>query len=572
MALSKSQEKAASQLSKAFGGSGTLTSAQRKATEGASSTFKSSGGGSGSKNPLVFDSPAYHQQFGSNASNYKGSGSASDQALERDIQDFRMSNPNLVADAAKFGKFETPIRPENMVTDAPVPFQAAPTNIPGATGLIESIGETQQASQAIQTEEDAQKAEVIKQNEALNQLAQRFDPAEMYEDLQKETGANDIRKQLQQANLTLSQMQSEYQKTNQSLQQQQVPTPFIIGQQNELAETAAIKIGAQASYVQALQGNLELANHYVDKMIDLEQKNFEVKYQTATNNLNLAMTFLERGDQKRAQELQFKMDLAKTEHSQFTSDKSIGMKNALLNGAPQSVVQEIAASKNVAELQSAGGKYLTDSLAASQLQTQRLQQIQIQQEIAAANDVDSGILDDQDIKNIDNSPQGKKINALVNFKSKLNRYQQLVEEYGTEAFGKDKQALDSAYTEVQLEYKNVAELGVLAGPDMELIESAIKDATPGFWGQVGNIVTFGGNTRAVKTSIDEAQNAINTAAQYNSDTLYARNPKYEQSDYVQALMLPFQNDLVTPTQYQEMDSILMGTEGFDQLLDTDLDF
>lgn len=264
-----------------------------------------------------------------------------------------------------------------------IPFQSMPSTAAGADAFIGSV----MGAQQIQTEEQAQLSEVQKRSKELDNLVSRFDSGESYRDLQEESGANEIRKQLQQANVQLAQMQSQYQIENQNLRQQQVPMPFIIGQQNELANTAAIQIGAQASYVQALQGNLELANHYVDKMIDLQQRDFEIRYNTAKNNLDMAMAFLDRGDKKRAQQLQFEMDLYSTEHKNTLEFQREALKNANLNGAPGAVIHEIAAAKTLEEIQSAGGSYISDALASAQLTTERLRQQGLRQDLEAASTI-----------------------------------------------------------------------------------------------------------------------------------------------------------------------------------------
>ena len=254
-------------------------------------------------------------------------------------------------------------------------------NIADFNAFTGSIGQTQ----AYQTQYDAEvaqrEADVAKQQGNLNKLTESFNLPSAYAKLQKQQGIPDITKQLQEANLQLTQMQSQYQMTNQELAQQTIPEAFVIGQQNELAKTASIRIGAQAAYVQALQGNLELANHYVDKMIDLQAQDYEAKYTAQSNNLNIAMKFLDTSYQKQAQQVQFKMDLQKADYSNMLDVKKASMQNALLNGAPAGVIQAISVAKTSDEVYSAAGRYAVDPMAQAQLRTEQLQQAKLLQDL-----------------------------------------------------------------------------------------------------------------------------------------------------------------------------------------------
>jgi len=267
-----------------------------------------------------------------------------------------------------------------------IPFQSTQSNLADANAFVASVGQTQGIQTAYDQEVAQREADLAKEQSKLSKLADSFNLTKQYDKLQKQSGIPDITKQLQQANLQLSQMQSQYQMTNQELAQQTVPQPFVIGQQNELAKTAAIQIGAQASYVQALQGNLDLANHYVDKMIDMQAKDFEVKYNAQKYNLELAFGFLDRADAKQAKAIDFQLDLQKADYADMLETKRASMQNALLNGAPQSVISEIASATTSAEVYSAAGRYAKDAVAASQLYTDSLQQQKLRQDISGGGE------------------------------------------------------------------------------------------------------------------------------------------------------------------------------------------
>lgn len=178
------------------------------------------------------------------------------------------------------------------------------------------------------------------------------------------------------------------------------------------------------------------------------------------------------------------------------------------------------------------------------------------QKEAELADKANGFLSEKDIKNIDTSPQGKQLVTASNLKLKLSSYQDLVKQHGFEMLGPNKAVLENAYTELQLAYKEAANLGVLNGPDLGLVENAIRSATPGFLGNVGNILRLGGGTRNLEANLEQAQTTLNNSASLVAEQLYARNPAYKQSSYVQSLVLPFGDELITKAEQDEMDAAL----------------
>lgn len=172
-----------------------------------------------------------------------------------------------------------------------------------------------------------------------------------------------------------------------------------------------------------------------------------------------------------------------------------------------------------------------------------------------------GFLDDKEVARIDSSPQGKKVKALGDLKQKVNNYKALVQKYGTETpLGGQKSTLDASYADLKIAYKEAANLGALTGPDVELLEQAIKPATSGgFFAPVKRFAKniFGGGKGSIIQGLDETLNIVNQNATNNLNQLYARNPKYSSSWYVQELANPF-NDVMQldDAQIQEMMSDL----------------
>lgn len=63
----------------------------------------------------------------------------------------------------------------------------------------------------------------------------------------------------------------------------------------------------------------------------------------------------------------------------------------------------------------------------------------------------------------------KRERALQDLGSSMANYRSLLQEYGTEMFGNNAARLEAAFRDLQLKVKDAEELGVIAGPDMELI-------------------------------------------------------------------------------------------------------
>lgn len=229
--------------------------------------------------------------------------------------------------------------------------------------------------------------------------------------------------------------------------------------------------------------------------------------------------------------------------------------NALQNGAPASLVSKMRQAASPEHAIAIGGQYV--GLLDRQYKIAQINKIGMDNLIAEAeaNDRKRGILNDKDIKAIDTSPQGKSLNVAANLKLKLSTYQDLVEKYGFETFGANKATLESAYTELQLAYKEAANLGVLNGPDLGLVEKAIRSATPGLFGNIGNVLRLGQGTRNLTANLEQAQSTLNNAASLHLEQLYARDPAYRDSLYIKSLTLPFGDELLLSDELADMDAV-----------------
>lgn len=165
-----------------------------------------------------------------------------------------------------------------------------------------------------------------------------------------------------------------------------------------------------------------------------------------------------------------------------------------------------------------------------------LQIQKLQQEIRATeNDLESGVLNDKDMKSLDSSLESKSVRSLSDLKIKAENYKKIIEDEGFAVKGAGKILLENAYADLQIAWKEAANLGALTGPDMSLIQNAIKPVT-GFTG-VWNKFTAGKN--AVIAGIDSALATIDTKGKKQADLLLSRNPKYKSSEYVNQLVDQF---------------------------------
>lgn len=236
----------------------------------------------------------------------------------------------------------------------------------------------------------------------------------------------------------------------------------------------------------------------------------------------------------------------------LSDTKLSAMQTAQENGAPASVLNAISLATSPEAALRAAGQFGVSIQ--SQLQHAQLDQIPLDNEYkraqianirsetatrnAALNDLDNGVLTDAQIKTIDNSPQGKKVTTLGDLRQKLSNYQSLIDTYGTASVGSQKAELESAYNELKIAYKTAADLGAIQAPDVPVIEGALKSATfanplSQFWSKV-----TGAGLGTVKAGLNQAMQTLNSSAAVNITQLYARNPKYRDSEYVSSLIDP----------------------------------
>lgn len=330
-------------------------SKSQSSSSGSSSRSRSS---NVADNPLVFDTPAYQRQFGQTTPKL---GSSAKSALEKQIASFSSNNADYKALAEAFSQsLDAQKQIAESYNKPEIPLQPTPTaDMTAWDSFAKSIADTTALNTAYTQQAQQQQQAIIEMQQEKQRMADAFDLPSKYEDLLDQAGIPKMNKQLQQANLKMTQMQSQYERDMLAIEGQAIPKPFVVGAQTERQKLAAIELGAQAAYVQALQGNIELANHYVDKMIDFEITDYNAKYQAMTDNITLATKFLDNTLAKEAQQIQFQLDMQKAEKTAFLSMKGDIVKTMLDNGASGAALQEAMTSGDYGSLTSVASPYLS---------------------------------------------------------------------------------------------------------------------------------------------------------------------------------------------------------------------
>jgi hypothetical protein len=454
-------------------------------------------------------------------------------------------------------KQQTPISASTLSapSEAPlnVPAYTQPTGTSSFQGLLETMSKERSTSQKATQSSGKDFAEALFGAQGETALTDQL--------YSQTDGVDDREQELSDINQQILQEQEGLRRELETIQDNAnaeygVTKGAVAGRMDE-ARRKSLRTQADLAVVQmAKQGRYDSAKRIADRAIAVQLEKQKQTLDSLRFIYEENKSKFEKTDQRlfdtmlkdRERELNREEDNLKT-----ISDLSL---DALQNGAPPSLAAKMRAAKTPEEAMRIGGQYV-GSLD-RQLKIAQINKIGYDNMLAEAamNDRKYGILTDADIKAIDNSPQGKQLNTASNLKLKLSSYQDLVKKYGFEIKGADKAVLENAYIELQLAYKEAANLGVLNGPDLTLVEAAIRSATPGFWGNVGNVLSLGGGTRSLVANLEQAQTTLNAAASQSAEQLYARNPSYQNSSYVQSLLLPFGDELITSSEIGAMDAAL----------------
>lgn len=376
----------------------------------------------------------------------------------------------------------------------------------------------------------------------------------------KATATAPYEQQLNQINTQLAMRQAQAIANQEKVMASGGDTSFQAGESQRIARTDAIEVLKLSALQAGLQGNITLAKENAQGAIDAKYGQIEQDIETAKTNIYSNYDTFTASEKKRAQATLLRLDaddaFVREKRADEASVFNLAMKAVEL-GASIDIVKKIQTAENPDEALSLAGPALGEpfrqqveqrkfenqlalknyNLNAAQLRLSQ-DRFSFEKEQKAA-DTENGVLTEAQVKNIDTSPQGKALKSLGDLRIKADAYAALVEKYGTASFGKQKSILDASFADLKIAYKTAAELGALQGPDIILLEEALRPATFANPFTQGLSKVTGGGTGSIKANITQAVTTINKAAETNYAQLIARNPAYESSNYVASLNLPF---------------------------------
>jgi hypothetical protein len=110
--------------------------------------------------------------------------------------------------------------------------------------------------------------------------------------------------------------------------------------------------------------------------------------------------------------------------------------------------------------------------------------------------------------------QSKQISGINQFQSALNNYESLVRKHGLSPVGDKAAELNSAYSKLQTAYKEAEKLGALSGPDLEILDKAIRDG-----GGIKNWIL--GQSKGAEDGIYKAANQMREAGKRDFERSHA---------------------------------------------------
>lgn len=269
--------------------------------------------------------------------------------------------------------------PSNVITTASlqpqpvvnIPQQNFPIQPPQAptTNLAETALKQFDLSQNEKGAQDAQSNLIAKQLQAITGL-QGQDQA--LADAQNIAGVGQKKQELQTLNSQILQKQAEIaqddtQLVSQMRQAERHDTllPFAQADQNKLAGDAAImralkssEIGVLNAQALAKQGDIALAQDEAKQAVDLKYAPYRDAIEIGKAQLDAIKPFLDAAEKKQAAAMQVKANLAMKEIDKVSDFQKDALNNALLNGAPQSVINKINSAGSVDEITKIGGQYI----------------------------------------------------------------------------------------------------------------------------------------------------------------------------------------------------------------------
>jgi len=327
-------------------------------------------------NPLVFDTPAYNEQFKQSGAVVSGD---ERKGLERRVSNYRSSNPLMAQQAdAINSQFLAPSpliqipQPPAIKNEMGTLYGANASLVNPALGVTQTQNGGLQVTPPQQTETvgTTQTPAVSNFQAYLNSIQGLQDEApsatETYNELYKASGLRGIERDIQNYTAQINNITAKAQAESLALEGQGrgITESIIGGQQAQISREAAIQALPLQALLANAQGNKELAMTHLDTMYKLQMQDAQSKYDYKLKVLDAVYQFADKQEQRRldeiatekAQEFQLKRDSIEYERQilrdriNFDQQKELKQMDlstssslsGTLNGKPQTISQSAA--------------------------------------------------------------------------------------------------------------------------------------------------------------------------------------------------------------------------------------
>lgn len=330
--------------------------------------------------------------------------------------------------------------------------------------------------------------------------------------------------------------------------------------QEQLEQQATNRILALQAAGTVLQGNLDSARNYATRMAQIQTDQQRSALEAQMFNLEQVSREAERvGDQitqRQAEARQFQLQQQMAQLDQMDAEKQQAIELALSSiprGAnANEVASFIAGNPTVDQAIARFGEAMQQPTRQEQLAitTEELNQQLLRERIATerasrytiASDVATNqLLTPDEMVAMTKLPDVGKLETRAVFLSLLDQYRNLVQETGIAVRGEDRGRLESVLGELQIAYKNAAELGALVGADFELLDRVIPKATEDNFIRKAIRLARNQGTSQILGSLNETISRNMTGLEDQLRRIDALDPRYRYTDYLDVILEPVAN-------------------------------
>lgn len=436
----------------------------------------------------------------------------------------------LASQATSFPAYKapevTPVAPA-IALGKPIPEVKLPPPAPQPdfnaiiSGQTQTLTDAQTRADALQAQQDTSTSEI---NKRLAELQGKTAYQQQQEDI---LGIPQQQKEIQELTNQIQAIGNETKAQQLALEGQGrgIPQAIIGGQQAQVGRENAIKALTLSAQLSAKQGNLAIATQQAQRAVDLKFAPIEQEIKNKLQAIELNAPNLTKAEKKVADATAARLKLQQEQiEGEKETEKSVNeiAITAGKNGASPALMAQISTAKSVKEALSKSAGYLKDPSAEVEMQIKKAQLANIYSQIAERGK-DGTVLVDPNAKvilkpadatkinkEIANTDQFKAINTAKLSLDALIAFEKAFDKYGLEGFpGGGKAELRTKYNTATLNLKEFFNLGVLNGPDLEIIKGILPDPTLNVL--TAPFSTAGGRGSAVRAGIEATKKNIETS-------------------------------------------------------------